>query len=273
MLLSDDVCEQVLRFVAPDLASWKRFSVASRRCLAIAQSPVSWSGANIELPAAAMNDKNMEQVLNVAANWRLAKSLCLAAHPRRQSLATELQTLCPDLAISVAAQGPYSMFVMGCRCDVGDSMGLHFFEPRYRWMCRRMFEGPRPHMFAFVTSGGACPGSAGVLCEVTRFRSNADGTFDVNLVARSAFSILEAWPERVPELPRAPPLAVGLLDVDGHVEKSSGITEVLSEVLGAVGARSSHASTARRGILHGHLSRILGCIPLSFRCCPRRAVR
>merc|ERR1712129_590302 len=181
---------------------------------------MGWMGANIQLPGAAMmSDNHVEQVLKLATSWRLAKSLSLTAHPRRESLTTELQSICPELDISIAAQGPYLMFVMRCHCAVGEEMGLHFFEPRYRWMCRRIFATQRPHVFAFVTYGGPCPGSTGVLCEVSRFRENSDGTFDVKFAARSSFSVLEVWLEEVPDEPGATPLAVGLLDVDGPIKK------------------------------------------------------
>jgi len=214
--LIDDLCEQVLCFMVANLASWKHVSAASRRFLTISHSPISWMGANIQLPGAAMmSDHHVKQVLKLATNWRLAKSLSLTAHPRRASLKTELQSICPELDIAIAAQGPYLMFVKRCHCAVGEQMGLNFFEPRYRWMCRRIFATKRPHVFAFVTGEGSSPGSTGVLCEVSQFRGNGDGTFDVVFVARSSFSVLEVWSEEVPREPHAPALAVGLLDIDG----------------------------------------------------------
>jgi len=221
--------------------------------------------ANIQLPGAAMiSDHHVKQVLKLASSWRLAKSLSLTAHPRRQSLTTELQNICPELEISIAAQGPYLMFVMPCYCTVGEEMGLHFFEPRYRWMCRRIFETQRPHVFAFVTHGGTCPGSTGVLCEVLRFRRNADGTFDVNLVARSSFSVLEMWCEEVPDAPRAPALAVGLLDVNEPIEKAAGMSTVL-----VVQDRHMSAGHTSR-MFHARLAGIFRCFAANLLCCPRR---
>ena len=38
------------------------------------------------------------------------------------------------------------LFVMGCNLPIGARMSLHFFEPRYRWMCRRLFAGEPPYM-------------------------------------------------------------------------------------------------------------------------------
>jgi len=263
--LSDDLWEQVLCFMVANLASCKNVSAVSRRLLTISHSPVSWMGANIQLPGAAMmNEHHVKQVLKLAASWRLAKSLSLTAHPRRQSLTTELQNICPELEISVAAPGPYLMFVMPCYCDIGEEMGLHFFEPRYRWMCRRIFEAQRPHVFAFVTHGGPSPGSTGVLCEVSRFRGNPNGTFDVNFVARSSFSVLEVWPEEVPDEPRAPALAVGLLDINEPIEKSADTPSVLM-------VQNRHMSAGRTSqMLQARLAAILRCFAASLLCCPRR---
>jgi len=274
MLLSDDIWEQTLSFVIVDWSSWKSFSAASHQFHTISLAPVSWMGATIQLPGMAMTSEDyVKQVLLLASRWHLSKSLCLPAHPRRQSLRNELSSICPDLDISVAAQGPYLMFVMGCRCAVGEGMGLHFFEPRYRWMCQRLVETQRsqpgtPIVFAFVTGGGACPGSTGLLCEVKRFRSNPDGTFDVNFVARSSFSVLEAWCEDVPDYPQAPPLAVGLLDVDGQLQKKPAGGSAVSV------AQSSHRVSARRtGCASGmtaQLARIFRCTLVKLRCCPVR---
>lgn len=156
------------------------------------------------------------------------------------------------------------MFAMRCRCAVGEEMGLHFFEPRYRWMCRRILATQRPHVFAFVTCGGPWPGSTGVLCEVSRFRGNTDGTFDVKFVARSSFSILEVWSEEVPDEPRAPALAVGLLDVNGPTEKASGTPAVLV-------VQDRHMSAWRTShVVRARLAGVLRRFAANLLCCPRR---
>merc|ERR1711884_346371 len=134
--------------------------------------------------------------------------------------------------------------------------GLHFFEPRYRWMCQRIFENQPPHVFGFVTHGGANSGSTGVLCEVSRFRGNDDGTFDVSFVARSSFSVLEVWSEKVPNQPHAPALAVGLLDIDRKIESPAGASVVRV-------VQSRHVSA-------GRTSRIFTCLAANLRCCPPR---
>lgn len=264
MLLSDDLCEEVLPFLVADLASWKNMSVVSRRLRTISYSPASWIDASIQLPGAAMASEQMKHVLKLAPSWRLAKSLSLKAHPKRQPFMAELKQICPELDISIAAQGPYLLFVMGGRCAIGEHMGLHFFEPRYRWMCRRVFEGERPHVFGFVTSGGSCPGSTGVLCEVSQFRENYDGTFDVLFVARARFSLLEVWTEKVPEQPHAPPLAVGLLDVDDPSGTACSSAASLAQRSGHVG----YASRIFR-IFRPQCSRVLRCF-LGVLLCRRR---
>lgn len=177
---------------------------------------------------------------------------------------TELQKICPELDVSIAAHGPYLLFVMGCRCVVGEATGLHFFEPRYRWMCQRIFENQRPHVFGFVTHGGANPGSTGVLCEVSQFRGNDDGTFDVSFVARSSFSILEVWSEEVPDQPHAPGLAVGLLDVDGQVEDQTSTSAVCL-------VQNRHVSAGRTSPkFHAQIARLFHCFAANLRCCPPR---
>lgn len=257
--LSDDVCERILSFIVMDLASWKLCTAVSRQLCSISYSPISWMDACIQLPATAMaRDADVKQVLKLASSWQLAKSLSLTAHPRRQALAVEMKKLCPGLDIITAQQGPYLMFVMGSRCEVGNEIGLHFFEPRYRWMCRRLLETERPQVFAFVTRGDGSPGSKGVLCEISRSRRNGDGTFDVIFVARSAFSVLEMWHEHVPDQPRAPALAVGHLDVSEPIQ---GRAMSMGSAPSAVGMACS---------VRDKLACFLGCFVFSSRCCPRR---
>jgi len=268
MLLTDDTCEQVLGFIVADLASWKNVRVVSQQFLAIAHSPASWMGASINISACEMASKhNLDQILKLAASWSLAKSVSLEAHSNRNALKLELQKICPTLDVSTAADGPYLLFVMGCRFGVGEVLGLHFFEPRYRWMCERVFANQRPHMFAFVTRGGARPGSRGVLCEISRFRRNSDGTFDVHITARTSFTLLEVWHEEVPNQPRAPPLAVGLLDLDGPAGKGSATPGVsFGEYIRRSGETLTNEGSAPRRRVKG-FGRAIRKVAARLCCC------
>jgi hypothetical protein len=272
-LLNDNVWEQVLRFTVADLALWKNVRAANHQLLAGCKSPVSWMGTNISIPAHAMKSKDsIKQILQLASSWGLAKNVCLPAHPKRKALQCELQKVCPSLDFSVAASGPHLLFVMGCRMAVGESMGLHFFEPRYRWMCERIVAGKRPHMFAFVTQGAARAGSTGVLCEVTSHNRNFNGTFDVHLVARETFALLEVWPEEVPDEPHAPPLAVGLVDLDKPFEDAEGSTPFVSiaDNIRVLRSSSRHRRSARLRLV-SRISDTFRWFAGRFRCCrPRR---
>lgn len=66
------------------------------------------------------------------------------------------------------------LFVMTCRLRLGSMMQLHFFEPRYRYMCRHLTVGGR---FGFMNGGRCTRGCTGVLCEVmeARLRRPCDG--------------------------------------------------------------------------------------------------
>ncbi len=64
-------------------------------------------------------------------------------------------------------KGPVMLFVMTCRLRLGSMMQLHFFEPRYRYMCRHLTVGGR---FGFMNGGRCSRGCTGVLCEVMEAR-------------------------------------------------------------------------------------------------------
>lgn len=67
----------------------------------------------------------------------------------------------------VIRRGPVMLFVMTCRLRLGSMMQLHFFEPRYRYMCRHLTVGGR---FGFMNGGRCSRGCTGVLCEVMEAR-------------------------------------------------------------------------------------------------------
>merc|ERR1712014_192574 len=88
----------------------------------------------------------------------------------------------------------------------GSRASLHLFEPRYRWMCRKMLTGAEagePLLFGWVTSHGR-----GSLCQVERMQETHSG-YDVQFISVATFNIGEAWEEAVPHQRRAPKLLHG----------------------------------------------------------------
>lgn len=200
--------------------------MVSKQFWILSQSPIAWSGVSISVPTRAMaSHDNIEKLLELATNWGLAKNACLPACPLRHSLELGLQNVCPKLSLTIVGYGPFLMFVMACHLQVGKRMGLHFFEPRYRWMCRRILAGEPPFVFGFVTRGGAQEGSTGVLCEISQHVENVDGTFDVYIVAKAAFTLMEVRHEELPDNALAPKLGVGFVDF-------ANVDSVPSEILG-----------------------------------------
>ena len=88
-----------------------------------------------------------------------------------------------------AGVGPMPVFAMPARLEPGSATRLHFFEPRYRWLCRRI-RADGSLTFAFVTSGCAGVGAVGALCVVPALRENEDGTFDAVIFSTCCFRLL-----------------------------------------------------------------------------------
>eukprot|EP00435_Cladocopium_sp_Y103_P073215 s176_g42.t2 len=92
-------------------------------------------------------------------------------------------------------------FVMSCRLRLGSLLPLHFFEPRYRYMCRHLSVGG---VFGFLNEGrGVHCGVSGVLCEVMDLSMNSNGTYDALILAKSSFTLAEVWMEPMPRLAMA----------------------------------------------------------------------
>ncbi|CAK0804225.1 unnamed protein product [Prorocentrum cordatum] len=106
---------------------------------------------------------------------------------------------------------------------VGSRMALHFYEPRYCWMCKRITDAASPHepFFGFVSAegaGGAAPGDEGYLCHLGAWGESPRGTFDTAVRSIARFTLLEVWCEDVPGAPSAPPLSVGYVLTDPDCE-------------------------------------------------------
>lgn len=146
-----------------------------------------------------------------ALHWGLAKEVRLPPHRLRRSVEQRLREAWPRLPLVVQGDGPYLLFAMAAEnFRAGTCTALHFFEPRYKWMCKRLGEAPeRPPVFGWVTSGRPCVGARGSLCEVTKLTANRGGTYDVAIRAKASFELLEVWTETAEGIPRAAPLSIG----------------------------------------------------------------
>ncbi|CAE7257763.1 ephA [Symbiodinium microadriaticum] len=192
--LSDDERQLILSFVLGDLTCYPRVAAIDSRFFLACTSLGSWRESVIEIPRKwALKQECLDQLLKLSSSWQLAQKVVLPPFPQRHRLQDQLAKDCPSLVLAPSGEGPYMLFVMGCNLVIGARMSLHFFEPRYRWMCRRLFAGEPPYMFGFVTHGRAKEGSRGVLCQATDWINNSNGTYDVQIRAEATFILTEVW--------------------------------------------------------------------------------
>jgi len=211
--LAEDERQRALSFVA-SLPCVAAVAATCRRCRAAGRAPTAWEAASLEVDHRALSTPEGADRLAAfgAQHWGLAREVCLPACRLRRSVEQRLQEAWPQLRLTVAGDGPHLLFAMAAEdFRVGASTQLHFFEPRYRWMCRRLCVPgeQRPRLFGWVTSGRPCPGARGSLCEVRRMDEDPGGTFDVAIRSIATFELLEVWTETTQGIPRAAPLSVG----------------------------------------------------------------
>mmetsp|Transcript_63769 Transcript_63769/g.149487 ORF Transcript_63769/g.149487 Transcript_63769/m.149487 type:complete len:268 (+) Transcript_63769:55-858(+) len=254
--LSDDERQLILSFVLGDLTCYPRVAAIDSRFFLACTSLGSWRESVIEIPRKwALKQECLDQLLKLSSSWQLAQKVVLPPFPQRHRLQDQLAKDCPRLVLAPSGDGPYMLFVMGCNLVIGARMSLHFFEPRYRWMCRRLFAGEPPYMFGFVTHGRAKEGSRGVLCQVTDWSNNSNGTYDVQIRAEATFTLTEVWHQ---DLPHSSPLALGFVDITsgGAPQRGGSSPRVLSS-----------RSSGRRCFPLPSLRRWLSGL---WTCCPRR---
>ncbi|CAE7786346.1 unnamed protein product [Symbiodinium necroappetens] len=225
--LSDDERQLILSFVLGDLTCYPRVAAIDSRFFLACTSLGSWRESVIEIPRKwALKQECLDQLLKLSSSWQLAQKVVLPPFPQRHRLQDQLAKDCPSLVLAPSGEGPYMLFVMGCNLVIGARMSLHFFEPRYRWMCRRLFAGEPPYMFGFVTHGRAKEGSRGVLCQATDWINNSNGTYDVQIRAEATFILTEVWHQ---DLPHSSPLALGFVDItSGGAPQRGSSPRVLS---------------------------------------------
>jgi len=148
--------------------------------------------------------------LKLVESWGLAAEVHFEAHKATPAVMRCVALQWPELKLTVDGVGPYSLFCMMSRpIRPGMETMLHFFEPRYRWMCKKLLEAGKPYIFGWVT--GFQPSLVGSLCAVSNIYEGPDGTFDASFTCISQFSVVEYWEEMVPRMPRVPKLMVGYL--------------------------------------------------------------
>lgn len=261
LCLSEELCSLILSFVVGSLSSLPNIAAVDHKLHRASLSPGAWKDALIVVPPQVFTyEKGAEQLVKMGtACWVLAREVRLPAHPAREMMHLSLSKALPELPLSIIGEGPFMFFAIPSHLTIGDTIGLHFFEPRYRWMCQRMFSGSESPNFGFVTSSMCRPGSHGVICEVLRHHANPNGTYDTNVKATAEFSVLEMWFEEVPDNPTAPKLAVGFVSFSsapgvGFFEEGQPTTTPLRQLHSSLTNQDSPLVSVRR-----ILSRFAGC--------------
>ena len=121
---------------------------------------------------------------------RLRRTWCSA-------FATKLESIRPRLGI----------FAMRSNLQIGRAFGIHFFEPRYRWLVRRTMDPPvgTPELFIY------CPkmpeaGDVACLCEMHDVDVAPDGQANLRILPVAHCRIVTVYEEEVPNNPQAPRL-------------------------------------------------------------------
>lgn len=102
------------------------------------------------------------------------------------------------------------VFTMTTRLEVGRMLGLHLFEPRYKWLIRRAVEDHDSH-FVFCTQQPQ-KGERGWVCEARRVEFMADGRANFDALPLARCILEQVWCESVPGAPDAPKLGVANIE-------------------------------------------------------------
>ena len=133
----------------------------------------------------------------------------------------------------------YPVFYMSGQLRLGSVIGMHFFEPRYRLLIKKITlqcHDPRfARKFAFFPR---CPVGSdkleGWVCEAQDVHIYADGRADLNLLPVAKINRQSAWADSAGLRPNDPPLfyvrgeiQVPALDSDGESSVESDVDEQL----------------------------------------------
>lgn len=102
------------------------------------------------------------------------------------------------------------VFTMTTRLEVGRMLGLHLFEPRYKWLIRRAVDDHDSH-FVFCTQQPQ-KGERGWVCEARRVEFMADGRANFDALPLARCILEQVWCESVPGAPDAPKLGVANIE-------------------------------------------------------------
>jgi hypothetical protein len=98
----------------------------------------------------------------------------------------------------------HGMFFMTSNVRVGEIIGMHWFEPRYRWLAHRMKnEGDKTMVYC---PGRPAVGAVSFICIPRQLEIMPDGRAMVELLPVAECVLKELWEEPVPGDPRAPKL-------------------------------------------------------------------
>ena len=98
------------------------------------------------------------------------------------------------------------IFAMHARLAIGRSFGMHFFEPRYRWLVRRAVDASADHpQFCYCTTTPR-DGGLGYVCGLLQPSILPDGRANVGVLPQARYRLLRVWTEPVPGAEEAPPL-------------------------------------------------------------------
>jgi len=101
----------------------------------------------------------------------------------------------------------YPCFCMGSNLGIGEPIGLHFFEPRYRVLIRMAMQGDRRFFFP---AGRPSRGSLHYLCEAHNVRIYPDGRADLVVLPVHLCRVRQSWTEPVGN---HPPLQMAKIEI------------------------------------------------------------
>jgi len=98
----------------------------------------------------------------------------------------------------------HGMFFMTSRVRIGEVIGMHWFEPRYRWLASRLNNGTDETMV--YCPGRPAVGAESFICVPRQLEIMPDGRAMVELLPVAKCVLNELWEEAVPGEPQAPKL-------------------------------------------------------------------
>jgi len=214
--LGDVEIERVLSFICVDFAMLAVVTPVDQRLAQISRNSGCWEGASIRVPRLFLEKRHeavLESLIRLArSSWKLSREVCLPAHCLRNRVKAKIQNAWPALKMTVDGVGPLPFFCMYAEMlQIGEMSGLHLFEPRYRWMCRKLIAAGDANKSVHFGWVSEC--ELGSLCRVSSIEVLPGGTYNIQFVCQGNFEVLDAWEEPVPRMVRAPKLMHGYVEI------------------------------------------------------------